>query len=408
MLAGGRPDRADAWTLAAAVLAGSQAVVVLIVSKTALSDDDFTPVAQLWAMWAVVAASLNFGCQQWAAVRPAGVSMLFEPSGRRLATALLAVSVGVTASAYSVRVTLFDDASPWWPLVAGLLPIGTALVGLERGELARLGEHGWLATVIAVENTLRLLATLALAALGAPAPWYGAALLLGFATAFLRRPGVRHTARVELRPLVVASTAGLSSHALLFGSPILLSLSGGSNDDVVGLFVVLAAVRAPFVLLQGLVPRIAVRFGARPDRLVASTRIIVGVGLVAASLAAVTGTVLGDPVVGSLFDVRGEIPRAVYGLLGAAACLGVTVTVVTVRLVAASHVRPLVLAWSLPLLATTVAVLTGSLAGPTALSLWIVTAHVVVVVVVVVVLTGVAGGRPPLPRAVPDSSTAAG
>ena len=394
--------------LGAAALAGLQAVVVLVVSKSALPDDDFTPVAQLWAMWAVVAASLNFGCQQWAAVRPAGVAMLAEASGRRLAVALLAVAVTVAAVSFPVRGVLFGDGSPWWPAFAGLLPIGTALIGLTRGELARLGEHGRLVTVMAVENTVRLVATLFLAAVGASAPWYGAALLLGFGTAILRRPGIRHPARVDLRPLVVASTAGLSSHALLFGAPILLALSGGSDEDVVALFVVLAAVRAPFVLLQGLIPRIAVRFGAAPERLVASTRTIVAVGLAAASLAAVLGALLGDPVVGTIFAVRGEIPHVVYALLGAAACLGVTVTVVTVRLVAASVVRPLVVAWSLPLLATVVAVATGSLAGLAAVSTWVVGAHLVVVAVVVVA-TGL-GGRTGSPsgRAVPESWSAAG
>ena len=56
--------------------------ITLIVSQRYLDLDSFAPLAQLWTIWAVLAAGLTFSFQQWAAVHGVSRGDLF-PAGRR-------------------------------------------------------------------------------------------------------------------------------------------------------------------------------------------------------------------------------------------------------------------------------------------------------------------------------------
>ncbi|MGA9278025.1 hypothetical protein [Ilumatobacter sp.] len=372
-------------TLAAAVAAGLQAVVILVISKAALPATEFAPLAQLWAIWAVCAASFNYGCQQWAAVRPAGFGILATSAGRQLLGALCVIGLLVGAATYLVRDELFSSRSLWWPFFASLLPLGTAAVGLNRGELARTGRSMALAFVIGAENTLRIAITIVLAVVGAPAWTYGAALVAGFAVAALPRPSRDYHEDLDLRPLATATGSGMAAHALLFGSPLILALGGGDPDEVVALFLVLSAVRAPFVLLQGLIPHVAVRFGQNEGDLRRTVRFLTATGLIAAIFAYVGGALLGDAVVGRIFSIQGELSGSTFGLVAATAMLSVALTIVTVRLVASEQIRPLVLAWSIPVIATVCAIPTGLLDNISTTAWWILGCHLFVSLIVVVV-----------------------
>ena len=371
-------------TIGAAVSAGVQGVIILVISKATLSADDFAPLAQLWAIWAVCAASFNYGNQLWAAVNTAGPGILTTAAGARMLGVLCAIGAGLGTATYLVRDQLFASESPWWPFFAALLPLGTAAVGLNRGELARCGRAGALAFVIAAENTLRIVATVILAVFDAPAWTYGGALILGFAVAAVPRSSRAYVRMPDPRSLVTATGSGMAAHALLFGSPLILALGGGDPEEVVALFLVLSAARAPFVLLQGVIPLVAVRFGLGKDDIGSTVRLITLTGLVGAVIAFVGGGLLGDAIVGRIFSIQGEVSASVYGLVAATSMLSVAMTIVTVRLVASNVIRPLVLAWSAPVTATIVAVLSGVLDDISITARWILGCHVIVAALVLV------------------------
>ena len=386
--------RSSIATLAAAVAAGLQGVIILVISKATLPAGDFAPLAQLWAIWAVCAASFNYGCQQWAAIRPAGAGMLTTGAGARLLGALCVIGVAVGGISYALRDDLFASRSPWWPCFAALLPLGTAAVGLNRGELARHGQPMTLAFVIGAENTLRILATIVLAVFAAPAWTYGAALILGFAVAAIPKPSRAYSELIDLQALATATSSGMAAHALLFGAPLILALGGGEPDEVVALFLVLSAVRAPFVLLQGLIPHVAVRFGQEEGDLRASVRPLTVAGLACAVVAYVAGAVLGDAVIGRIFSIQGELAGSTFGIVAATAMVSLAMTIVTVRLVADDVVRPLVLAWSAPVSSTIIAVVTGFLDNIVTTAHWILGCHLVVALIVVVATPSRAGDPP--------------
>lgn len=369
-------------TFIAALLTGVQGVVTLVISKSVLNDGDFTPLAQLWAMWAVSAAALTYGAQQWSAVQPTGINSLTTRAGRPLAVALVALSCIVGLLSFLLRTRLFSSSAVWWPLLAGVLPFGSCLVGLTRGELARTGRTYWLAAVITGENTIRLVAVIVLSVLGAPPEWYGVGLAAGFLMAIVPPIDRQVRGRFDVRPLATAVCVGLASHALLFGAPLILALSGGSGDEAVLLFLVLSAGRAPFVFLQALIPEVAVRFGTDHGRLLTTVRSLTSIGLLGAGAAFVGGALLGDTIVGPVFSIRGEVDGEIYGLVGVAAMISIALSLITVRLVASSTSRPLVLAWSLPVVATGIAMASGALGELRSVVVWIVGVHLYVAIAI--------------------------
>jgi hypothetical protein len=53
---------------AASILTGVLAATTIYASQYRLGSEGFTPVAQLLTVWALCAASLTFGAQQWVAL----------------------------------------------------------------------------------------------------------------------------------------------------------------------------------------------------------------------------------------------------------------------------------------------------------------------------------------------------
>lgn len=367
-------------TFAAAVFTGLQGIVTLVIAKSALGDD-FGPLAQLWAMWAVSAAALTYGTQQWAAVRPAGIRLFVERRGRNLAIVLAGLSLATCIVTYLLRIRLFSTPGLWWPLLAGLLPLGSSLIGLSRGELARTDRTYWLAAVITGENAIRLVGTIGLAILDASAEWYGAALVGGFAMALLPPSEHRSALALDVAPLTAAVGVGLTSHALLFGAPLILALSGGSADNAVLLFLVLSAVRAPFVLLQALIPQVAVRFGADTGGLRPTIRTLSAVGAAGAVAALAGGTLFGDAIVGPVFSIRGEVDGIVYGFIGGAALVSISLSLLTVRLVASGVVGPLLVSWIPAVVATLVGTIAGALDDIGVMAAWTFGLHAIVLAV---------------------------
>ena len=112
----GRDRATRAWLPAAAALVtGIAGAVTLIVSQRHLGLDVMAPLAQLWTIWAVMAAGLTFSFQQWAAIHPVRLGALLERDHRRIgvAIALLAVAVGLVGAIWQEQ--LFHSSSGVWP-----------------------------------------------------------------------------------------------------------------------------------------------------------------------------------------------------------------------------------------------------------------------------------------------------
>jgi hypothetical protein len=243
--------------------------------------------------------------------------------------------------------------------------------------------------VIAGENAIRLVGTIALVAVGASNLWFGVVLLCGFLIAFTPSRGSRAQGEMAAPPppsgpLVAAAVVGLCSHAFLFGAPLILALSGGSADAVAWMFLVLTSVRAPFILLQGVIPQLAASLAGDPDDH-RRRRLVLLIGLactVGAVLAAVAGVLLGDPIVGRVFDILGKVDPAVYGLIAASSVLSAALLVATVVLVAEQRPRPLGIAWSIPIAGTVLATWLGLVDSLPAMATWLLLGHGILAVLI--------------------------
>ena len=287
--------------------------------------------------------------------------------------------------AFAARDALFHSSSWVWPVAAALLPFGTALNGVRRGELARQQRLAALGGTIAGENLIRLAVTAALIAVGAEAAWFAVAMLAGFLVVV--GPAVptppRRWRAPAVRTLSAAAAAGFLAYAFMFGSPLLLAAAGGTAAEVSALFLVLTGVRIPFVVLQAIVPQLAVGLTHAPDRRSAvsrTRRIVAAVAVLGSSAAAAAGYFFGDLIIGSIFGIRGEIGPTTYALLSAASVLAACALISTVVLVVEGRSRRIAVAWAIPAATAPLVAATGVIADTNQLALWLAASQATVVV----------------------------
>ncbi len=374
----------------AAVVTGIAGGVTLIVSQRHLGLEAMAPLAQLWTIWAVMAAGLTFSFQQWAAIHPVRVTSLLGRGGANVMFALLALAVATGVVSRLNRDTLFHSTDWVWPVAAALLPLGTALNGVCRGVLARRRRTALLGAAIAGENVIRLGVTILFVATARSAPWFALALLSGFAVIALSTEAGAADQPTDVRAgraLGASAAAGFLAYAFMFGSPILLGAAGGSSTEIAALFLVLTGVRVPFVVLQALVPQLAVRLADAPDRpaLIATTRRrIAGVAVVGGVVAAIGGWWLGNALIGSVFGIKDEIGDASYSMLSAASVLAACALVATVVLVVEGRSAQIAVAWGAAAVTGVVVAARGMVDEVPALSLWLMCAHAGVVVLALI------------------------
>lgn len=376
---------------AAALCTGAAGALTLILTQHYLDLDEFAPVAQLWTIWAVLAAGLTFSFQQWAAIYDVDrATILPRHEHRRVLFALVAVGALIFVVTYSTRERLFHSPALVWPIAAALLPTGTAYNGIRRGQLARRRHQVGLAAVIFGENAIRLLVSVALIAAAAPPSWFALAMLAGFLVVLGPTGSTPASVAADdggtsgLEALSASAAAGFLAYAFMFGSPILLTVAGATAAEVSALFLVLTGVRLPFVVLQAVVPQLAASLASAPDRPRSIQRVRTILAVIAVSgsvIVGIGGYALGNLVIGTIFGIRGEIDPATYGLLAAASLLSACALVATVILVVEGRTRRIVVAWSLPALSAVVVTATGLVADPSALALWLFLAQATVATV---------------------------
>lgn len=373
----------DLLVLGAALATGALGAVALIIAQRHLDLEAFAPLAQLWTIWAVLAAGFTFSFQQWAAVQDVNRrSLLPGGAGSRLLVGLLLLGLAILVLTGITREVIFQSPSMVWPIAAALLPMGTAFNGVRRGQLARHRLRRHLAGVIAGENAIRLAVTLVLVGLDAEPEWFAVAVLAGFAVVI---GPTRGTSAISEAPdqvgratLGAAATAGFLAYAFMFGSPLLIALAGASATEVSALFLVLTGVRMPFIVLQAVVPQLAVSLAASPDRsgsIAKVRRTIVVFATLGTAAGAFGGLVLGDLIIGSVFGIRGDVTAAAYALLAGSSVLAASALVATVVLVVEGRNRRILVAWGLPAVSAIAVTLTGTIDQTVTLATWLLLAH---------------------------------
>lgn len=271
------PSAADAygvgalsWSAAASFFAGLGALGFLTVGRFAVGLGDFAPMAHVWTVWSVAAATVGFGAQIETIDRRSRGLGVFSIRHIRLGV-LGVVLAGLATLVW--REPLFGSESLFWPLMAASIPIGSLVTGLARGALAASNQRLRLALVIAGENAVRFGLVIVLWSLGATPQMLALALIAGFSVALI---GLT-TARADTRSSGISDSgpsrgsagamAGFIAHACLVLPPSVLALRGDSPEVVAAVFLVLTYLRAPYQFLLGMSPVLAARsFAGRPSQ----------------------------------------------------------------------------------------------------------------------------------------------
>jgi hypothetical protein len=380
--------------IAASLLTGVFGAATIYISEAVLGPVAFAPLAQLWTLWALFAASITFGVQQWVIKL-----LLGGVAGRSIARAgsapLVATAALVLAICFAMRAQWFDDRLVFVLMAVGLV-FGTAANGAGRGAIAAAGSTRVLAIIVIGENLIRILLLIPLIILDADAAWFGLALLAGFGINMLVPRTVRGRSQVvdvdpdavgpSTTPMLIAAIVGLVGFATMFAGPLLLAAGGGTATEVSAYFLIVTLARVPFVAVLGLLPKIAARLetSAAAGDMTAlrkwQMRVITG-SVIAAVVVAVVAGLTADLVFGRILDTSEVAGNVVYALVGAASMLALASLSMTMLQLALARYRLLAVAWSVPVIAGAVALAAGWLQTIEAMSWWLFVVEVAVLMI---------------------------
>ena len=408
----------DATALAAgSALSGLLAYVFFAATTRALGAEAAGPVSVLWSYWTFAGAAFTFPVQHWIArtVTADGEGAV-RSAARGLGVVTGSAAAVLTALAWAVREPLFGRGDPWFPLMVGLVTLGSALVGVAGGGLAARGRLVALGSSLVAENALRCLAVggLLLSGVRAPAA-FGLCLVAGHLVVVLWPSSMRY-ARVRgsaatsgpMAFLAGAGAAQLVAQTVLTGGPVVLALVGGGQGQVTTLFAALALFRAPYMLALGLVSALTARVAAlvvtgQEGRVRSLRRVLLPATATASALAAAAGAWPGPELLRVVFGPDVVLARD-QGALAASSCtLAIGNLVLVVLALAYDRAGSAARSWLAALAAAAVAY--PALLGVSAPVR--VTACLLVAEVVAFLTLGLAGRRhPSSPRGTPRTRTA--
>lgn len=348
------PARGVIFNAVAGVSAGVSLFAFLVVARLALDPEEFVALGQLLVVWPISHAFVAFPVQQLRARSdPAALR-----AGAYLCGSLTAVLVPVFGI-WGEEITRSSDLRIH--LIAMVLPTGALATALGRGLAAAQGREALLATLVAGENLLRLSAGLILWAVGAGPLLFGTALVAGFGLNALALFG---TSKPEpeasivgsaLHQMIAMTAVGTVGYAVLFLAPGSLALGSSSDRVVAALLFAMAAYRAPYQIVQSMVPKLASEFAAgrwmagRPLPILASGPVL---GLLAAGAGAVFGPWFLDALVGD-GDV---LSRTDHALAAALTTMGTLNVIGAVALVTRGKLWATTITWMAPALVLSVPV----------------------------------------------------
>jgi len=346
---------------AGSAIAGLLAYVFFAVTTRALGSEAAAPVSVLWTYWSFAGAALTFPLQHWItrSVAAHGGSGQVRAALPRVVAVVAVATALVSLLAWLLREDLFHRQDAWFPVLVGLVTIGSAYLGLVRGGLAAHRRFVALAWALVSENAVRCAAAVGLMVAGVRASVsYGLCLAAGGIVGLLWPTSVRFArprpgARSESPLAFLGGAAGgqLLGQTVLTGGPVLLALAGGAPPQVTALFAGLALFRAPYTLALGMVSQLTGRLtvlvvhGDR--RTLRKVRVaVVATTLLAAGVAAVVGASVGPALIRLVFgdSVRlAPLPTAVVAVGSAVALANL---VVTITVMAQNRSGAVVRAWA--------------------------------------------------------------
>lgn len=389
------------------IVSGIAAYAFIAVGTRVAGASGFAPVSILWTLWAATAAFITFPVQHWAVrtIEADGHEGGVRATVPTLVLLAALLGLSMTAALWWIRVDIFGTSAWQFPVLSGVLPLGSVAMGLNRGVLS--GRRRFVATSFAIvgENAIRLIAASAVALVGGEASvGLGVSIVLGFAVALfwpgsfvLRAPP--HTdpsggpVGSPLRFLGGVAGGSLASQLILTSGPLVLAWLGGAAHEVTGLFAALAIARAPYMVSTGVAPRITstLTTWAVSGEIVLLRRLRNGVAMGAALAAtAVAGLawLFGQDVMRAAFGEGTELAPALLAPIAGGAITAIAALVITLILIARGTTTAVTVAW---LASTAAACVVLALGPPDALTR--VVAAIVLAQVVAAILLWVADVR---------------
>jgi O-antigen/teichoic acid export membrane protein len=378
---------------------GLLAYVFFALSTRTLGAVEAAPVSVLWTYWTFAGAALTFPLQHWIARTAAandGEAGL-RAAMPRVAALVTATAVLAAGLSWLIRTPLFGRDDPGFPVLVGLITLGSGLVGILRGGLSARRRFTAVATAMVLENGLRCVAAAVLVVAGVESALTvgvcmaaGALLCLAWPSALrFRREGPMTAAGSPLRFLSGASGGQLLAQAVLTGGPVLLALSGGDAADVTALFVALALFRAPYMLAIGLVApltgRLTVLFvQGRHAELRRVRLLVLGGTVLTTGAAGLIGALVGPALLQLIFGDQVHLSSYLTAIVAVGSATALTSLVMTVMILAQSRSSAVARAWAVAALAGA-GVFALLPSGPLPRTCWaFVTAEVVALVALVV------------------------
>jgi len=354
--------RRDTTMLAAgSTLSGLLAYGFFATMTRGLGPAAAAPVSVLWTYWSFAAAALTFPVQHWIArsVAATGGEGPVRRALPRVVSVMLVAAIASGGLAWAAREALFHSDDVWFPLMVAGVTLGSGLVGLVRGALAARRRFTSLALQIVTENAVRCLAALVLLILDVEsAVAYGLCLTCGalaglwWPSSLRFSPHWRGGERREraLAFLSRASSAQLLAQVILTGSPVLLTLGGGTAVQVTALFSALALFRAPYTFglgvvsqLTGKLTRMVVDGDATSLRRTAL--LVLGSTAVAVVVAAAIGATVGGSLTELVFGEGISLPRSLLVLVAVGSAFAVANLLATVIAMAQNRPGVVTRAW---------------------------------------------------------------
>ena len=348
----------DRWVVVAgSALAGIGAFVFVLVATRSLGLEEFSPISQLWTVWAIAVAVVTFSTQVVTVRREVLIGKTSISRSSELMPLILLLIL-VIPVLFLYRVRIFGDPNLLWPIVGTLIPLGSYATGKARGWLAVHGSPAQLAGVVGGENVVRAGLAIILAFFDAGPLWYAVAILAGYSVALIGlsngRPRVvvdegANSSHERLLPLS-ASTAGICDHLLLVAAPTVLATSSGNPALVSALFVAMAVYRAPYQFVLGLIPSITRNFTQRLPEIsrLALRRHAQRIGrwmVLLTVIAAVIGVLLGEAVIAPIFGAKGVLDPVDHALAAALTVVATGALICSVALLALGRAKRTMGTW---------------------------------------------------------------
>lgn len=340
---------------------GALAYVFVALGTRVYGAAAFAPLSVVWSLWALGVAVLTFPFQHRMinVVRTAASDQEVGRERRRLLLVALGASATMTLGLLPVRSTIFRDDGLTYPVVTGLVVLGSAVLGLLRGQLSGLDRHVQTSITLWAEQLVRLVAGVVVVAVGGSVVGYVWALPLGVLAAVAwpgalvaRARGVDAPTdqRTSLSRYLVAVAGGTAlAQLVLSGSPVVLSAVGADDAEVTGLFTTIAVSRAPYLVALGaavqLMSDLTDRVGAAGAAGVSETaRRTVKLTSVAAVVVAPVAAALGPTVLGLVFGGDAALDALATAAVAGAAVLAVGSLVLTLVAIATDAVMRILVA----------------------------------------------------------------